>query len=191
MQPRSCQEGERSRESACLQYAFTPLAGVRRRQRRTRSMVHGKNRIPYRIDRRLTGLAGPDYAATISFGLPLEPEDSQYGKSRLSTLAHIFSPLDFSGSGKDISTVLITVLIAVPPTECTWRRRSIPRSPSSCVRAQTESAAEALQRVDSAGGPGGSAAIQDAATASAARAGQDGRRRPRRCPSMGCGANDL
>ena len=45
-------------------------------------MVHGKNRIPYRIDRRLTGLAGPDYDATISFGLPLEPEDSQYGKSR-------------------------------------------------------------------------------------------------------------
>ena len=46
-------------------------------------MVHGKNRIPYPIDRRLTGLAGPDCDATISFGLPLEPEDSQYGKSRL------------------------------------------------------------------------------------------------------------
>ena len=45
-------------------------------------MVHGKNRIPYRIDRRLIGLAGPDYDPTISFGLPLEPEDSQYGKSR-------------------------------------------------------------------------------------------------------------
>ena len=45
-------------------------------------MVHGKNRIPYQIDRSLTGLAGPDYDATISFGLPLEPEDSQYGKSR-------------------------------------------------------------------------------------------------------------
>ena len=45
-------------------------------------MVHGKNRIPYRIDRRLTGLAGPDYAATISFGLPIEPEDSQYGEYR-------------------------------------------------------------------------------------------------------------
>ena len=25
----------------------------------------------------------PDYAATISFGLPFEPEDSQYGKYRL------------------------------------------------------------------------------------------------------------
>ena len=46
-------------------------------------MVHGKNRIPYRIDRRLSGLAGPKYHAIISFGLPFEPEDSQYGKSRL------------------------------------------------------------------------------------------------------------
>ena len=45
-------------------------------------MVRGKNRIPYWIDRRLTGLAEPDYDATISFGLPIEPEDSQYGKSR-------------------------------------------------------------------------------------------------------------
>ena len=53
-------------------------------------MVHGKNRIPYWIDRRLTGLAGPDYDATISFGLPIEPEDSQYGKYRLrlNDLAH-------------------------------------------------------------------------------------------------------
>ena len=46
-------------------------------------MVHGKNRIPYRIDRRLTGLAEPDYDATISFGLPFEPEDSQYGEYRM------------------------------------------------------------------------------------------------------------
>ena len=45
-------------------------------------MVHGKNRISYWIDRRLTGLAGPDYAATISIGLPFEPEDSQYGECR-------------------------------------------------------------------------------------------------------------
>ena len=43
-------------------------------------MVHGKKRIPYWIDRRLTGLAGPEYHAIISFGLPIEPEDSQYGK---------------------------------------------------------------------------------------------------------------
>ena len=46
-------------------------------------MVHGKNRISYRIDRRLSGLAGPDYDAAISSGLPLEPEDSQYGKYRM------------------------------------------------------------------------------------------------------------
>ena len=75
-------EGGCSKESACLQCAFAPLAGARRRQRRTSSMVHGKNRIPYWIDRRLTGLAGPDDDATISFGLPFEPEDSQYGKYR-------------------------------------------------------------------------------------------------------------
>ena len=35
-------------------------------------MVHGKNRIPYWIDRRLPDFAGPDYDATISFGLPFE-----------------------------------------------------------------------------------------------------------------------
>ena len=51
-------------------------------------MVHGKNRIPYWIDRRLSGLAGPEYHAIISIGLPLEPEDSQYGKSRLIPLAN-------------------------------------------------------------------------------------------------------
>ena len=45
-------------------------------------MLYDCNRIPHRIDRRLSGLAGPDYDATISSGLPLEPEDSQYGKSR-------------------------------------------------------------------------------------------------------------
>ena len=30
----------------------------------------------------MTGLAGPEYHAIISFGLPIEPEDSQYGESR-------------------------------------------------------------------------------------------------------------
>ena len=49
-------------------------------------MVHGENRIPYWIDRSLTGLAGPDYDATISFGLPFELEDSQYGKYRVKGL---------------------------------------------------------------------------------------------------------
>ena len=46
-------------------------------------MAHGKNRIPYWIDRRLTGLAGPEYHAIISFGLPFESEDCQYGKSQV------------------------------------------------------------------------------------------------------------
>ena len=50
-------------------------------------MVHGEKRIPYWIDRRLTGLAGPEYHAIISFGLPIEPEDSQYGEYRLNGLA--------------------------------------------------------------------------------------------------------
>ena len=45
-------------------------------------MAHGKNRIPHRIDRRLTGPAGPEYHAIISFGLPFESEDCQYGKSQ-------------------------------------------------------------------------------------------------------------
>ena len=35
------------------------------------------------IDRSLTGLAGPDYDATISFGLPFELEDSPYGEYRI------------------------------------------------------------------------------------------------------------
>ena len=37
-------------------------------------MVHVKKRIPYRIDRRLTGLAALDYDAYVSFGLPFEPK---------------------------------------------------------------------------------------------------------------------
>ena len=58
-------------------------------------MVHGENRIPYWIDRRLTGLAGPEYHAIISFGLPIEPEDSQYGKYRTksSERPHAQNPL--------------------------------------------------------------------------------------------------
>ena len=38
------------------------------------------------LDRRLTGLAGPEYHAIISFGLPIEPEDSQYGEYRFNGL---------------------------------------------------------------------------------------------------------
>ena len=74
-------EGERSRESPCLQCGFTPLAGDTRTMKTdTKGAIYACKRISYWIDRRLTGLAGPDYAAIISFGLPIEPEDSQYGE---------------------------------------------------------------------------------------------------------------
>ena len=52
-------------------------------------MVHGDNRIPYWIDWRLTGLAGPEYHAIISIGLPFEPEDSRYGNTGLSLREHV------------------------------------------------------------------------------------------------------
>ena len=45
-------------------------------------MVHGKNHISYRIDRSLTGLAGPDYDATISFlGCPLSLKTPNMGNT--------------------------------------------------------------------------------------------------------------
>ena len=58
---------------------FHPIGGGPK----TTKMDNGKRRIPYRIDRRLNGLAGTEYHAIISFGLPIEPEDSQYGKYRV------------------------------------------------------------------------------------------------------------
>ena len=39
-------------------------------------MVHDGNRTPYRPNRALSGFAGPDYDAAISFGMPHESEDS-------------------------------------------------------------------------------------------------------------------
>ena len=54
-------------------------------------MLYDCKRISCWIGRRLTDLAGPDYDAAISFGLPLEPEDSQYGKSRIQSLFHILA----------------------------------------------------------------------------------------------------
>ena len=55
-------------------------------------MVHGENRIPNWVDRRLNGLAGPEYHAIISFGLPIEPEDCQYGEYRVIPLHVFYSP---------------------------------------------------------------------------------------------------
>ena len=63
---------------------FHPIGGGPKTTKTDKKhMVHGENRIPYWIDWRLTGLAGPEYHAIISFGLPFEPEYSQYGKSRI------------------------------------------------------------------------------------------------------------
>ena len=78
-------------------------------------MVHGKNRISYRIDRRLSGLAGPGYDATISFGLPFEPEDSQYGEYRLKGHQEWQNQTACPGaSGREVA-----------PSELTFRRRRV------------------------------------------------------------------
>ena len=53
----------------------------------------------------MTGLAGPEYHAIISFGLPIEPEDSQYGKSRVKV---------FGISARALSTVHV---LLPPPAE--------------------------------------------------------------------------
>ena len=52
-------------------------------------MLYDCKRISYWTDRRLAGLAGPDYGATISFGLPFEPEDSQYGECRFTVFLRL------------------------------------------------------------------------------------------------------
>ena len=90
-------------------------------------MVHGKNRIPYWIDRRLSGLAGPDYDATISFGLPIEPEDSQYGESRLEAIPESDDPaalllrlierdvLDYFGSVLPIDSNDVMAFLSLGP----------------------------------------------------------------------------
>ena len=63
---------EPSRESPGLQCGITPLAGDMRDdedgQERCSTSAHSS---PYWKDRRLTGLTGPEYDPTISFGLPL------------------------------------------------------------------------------------------------------------------------
>ena len=83
-------------------------------------MVHGKNRIPYWIDRRLNGLAGPDYDATISFGLPFEPEDSQYGKYRIRRGYTIHRPIN--QKKEQIGTIRRNV----SDLTATWFRKNLP-----------------------------------------------------------------
>ena len=63
--------------------ALSPLAGDRRRQRWTSSMVHGKKRIPYWIDRRLTGLADPNIMPSSRLGCPLSLKTPNYGKCQI------------------------------------------------------------------------------------------------------------
>ena len=88
-------------------------------------MVHGKNRIPYWIDRRLTGLAGPDDDATISFGLPIEPEDSQYGECRIQCLCWCDLLTTLSLRGRIPHTSSPAGCVAA--TNDVWRLDHIPR----------------------------------------------------------------
>ena len=46
-------------------------------------MVHGKNRIPYRIHRRLTGLAGPDITPSSRLACPLSLKTPNMGNPGL------------------------------------------------------------------------------------------------------------
>ena len=49
--------------------------------------IRSQVRLLPEIDRSLTGLAEPDYDATISFGLPFELGDSPYGESWFNALS--------------------------------------------------------------------------------------------------------
>ena len=86
MQPRSCQEGERSRESPCLQCGFTPLAGDPKTMKTDKK--HGSRQESHPLSDRpaIDWPCRTEYDATISFGPLFEPEDCQYGKSRLNTV---------------------------------------------------------------------------------------------------------
>ena len=85
MQPRSCQEGERPRESPCLPCAFTPLAGSLKTTKTDKK--HGSRQEAHPLSDRpeIDWPCRPEYDATISFGLLFEPEDSQYGKFRVAS----------------------------------------------------------------------------------------------------------
>ena len=85
MQPRSCQEGERPRESPCLPCAFTPLAGSLKTTKTDKK--HGSRQESHPLSDRpeIDWPCRPEYDATISFGLLFEPEDSQYGKFRVAS----------------------------------------------------------------------------------------------------------
>ena len=81
--------GSEASRSECLSTGFDSSLRGKHLHRYITEFEGRHNRRPLdtaeqkRIDRRLSGLAGPDYDATISFGLPFESEDCQYGESRL------------------------------------------------------------------------------------------------------------
>ena len=68
VEPRSCQEEECAPGS---RFVFNVVSPHWQGTRRTRRVLYDCKRISCWIDRRLTGLAGPDYDVPISFGLPL------------------------------------------------------------------------------------------------------------------------
>ena len=56
--------------------------------------------------RRLTGLARPEHNASISFGLPFEPEDCQYGRSPLITWSCLLNDV-ISGFAAGFAVTLV------------------------------------------------------------------------------------
>ena len=78
--------GECSRESPCLQCGFTPLAGNTRTMKTDKK---GALRLQTHLLSDRPAIDWPCRTWTmmlpcpLSFGLPFEPEDCQYGKSRV------------------------------------------------------------------------------------------------------------
>ena len=89
-EPRSCQEGESAPGSRLVFNALSRhWRGPEDHKEGQEAWFAARIASLYWIDRRLNGLPGPDYDATISFGLPFEPEDPQNGKSRLSKVVDL------------------------------------------------------------------------------------------------------
>ena len=73
-------------ELPCLHYAFKRFQPIGGRSDDDKGGQQGEDygckRTHYWADRALTGFAGPDYDAAISFRMPYGPETSQCGESR-------------------------------------------------------------------------------------------------------------
>ena len=71
-------------ESPYLQYTLTLIDGRSDDDNGgQQGEDYGCKRTPYRADRALTGFAGPDYDAAISFGMPYGPETPSMGNPGL------------------------------------------------------------------------------------------------------------